>query len=121
MASYFFDSYAIIELIKGNENYNFIKEEIITTSVMNLAEVYYAILLSQNKEFADEIINSLNIYLIEITSEVAINAALFRFKNKKLKLSYIDCIGYLLAKSNNLLFLTGDKEFQNFDCVEFVK
>ena len=31
MVGYFFDSYAIIELIRGNENYNFIKEEILRT------------------------------------------------------------------------------------------
>ena len=121
MVCYFFDSYAIIELIRGNEKYNFIKEEIITTSAMNLAEVYYALLLDQNKEIADKIIESLNLDLIEITSEIAMDSALFRFKNKKLKLSYIDCIGYLLAKNSNLLFLTGDKQFENLSDVEFVK
>jgi len=121
MKSYFFDSYAIIELIKGNEKYNFVQENIIITSSMNLAEVYYALLIIENKEIADKIINSLNVELIEISSEIALKSALFRFENKKSKLSYIDCIGYMLAKENNLLFLTGDKEFENFPNVEFVK
>ena len=39
---------------------SYTKEEIITTSAMNLAEVYYALLLDQNKEVAKKIINSLN-------------------------------------------------------------
>ncbi len=39
MKGYFFDSYAIIELIKGNEKYDFVKESVIITSAMNLAEV----------------------------------------------------------------------------------
>lgn len=121
MKSYFFDSYAIIELIKGNEKYNFVQESIIITSSMNLAEVYYALLITEDKEIADKIINSLNVELIEISSEISLKSALFRFENKKLKLSYIDCIGYMLAKENNLLFLTGDKEFENFPNVEFVK
>lgn len=121
MKSYFFDSYAIIELIKGNEKYNFVQESIVITSSMNLAEVYYALLITENKEIADKIINSLNVELIEISSEIALKSASFRFENKKSKLSYIDCIGYMLAKDNNLLFLTGDKEFENFPNVEFVK
>jgi len=121
MTSYFFDSYAIIELIRGNENYDFVKEEIITTSAMNLAEVYYALLLDQNKEVAKKIINSLNVELIEITSEIAIESSLFRYENKKHKFSYIDCIGYLLAKNNNLIFLTGDMQFENLINVKFVK
>lgn len=121
MKSYFFDSYAIIELIKGNEKYNFVEDCIITTSSMNLAEVYYALLIAENKETADKIIDSLNVELIEISSEIALKSALFRFENKKSKLSYIDCIGYILAKNNNLLFLTGDKEFENLLNVEFVK
>jgi len=118
---YFFDSYAVIEIIKGNENYYFVKEEIITTSVMNLAEVYYALLLDKNKDLAEKIINLLNVELIEITSEIALSSAKFRFENKKLNLSYIDCIGYLLAKENNLIFLTGDIVFENLPNVKFVR
>jgi len=121
MKGYFFDSYAIIELIRGNEKYNFVKESIIITSSMNLAEVYYALLIVENKEIADKIINSLNVELIEISSEIALKSALLKFENKKSKLSYIDCMGYMLAKDNNLLFLTGDKEFENMPDVEFVK
>lgn len=121
MKSYFFDSYAIIELIKGNEKYNFVKESIIITSTMNLAEVYYAILIEKGRTIADKIIKSLNLELIEISSEIAIKSALFRFENKKSKLSYIDCIGYILAKDNDLLFLTGDKEFEFMANIEFVK
>ena len=32
-----------------------------------------------------------------------------------------DCIGYILAKNIGIKFLTGDKEFENLDNVEFVK
>ena len=55
--SYFFDTYAIIELIKGNSKYEFLKESIIITSSMNLAEVYYALLLENKKEVVDSIMN----------------------------------------------------------------
>ncbi len=32
-----------------------------------------------------------------------------------------DCIGYIFAKQLGIKFLTGDKEFENLDNVEFVK
>ena len=118
---YFFDTYAIIELIRENKNYGFVKDKIIITSSMNLAELYYSILLEKNEETAKRILSLLNLEILEITSDISIEAASFRFKNKRLKLSYIDCVGYILAKENNLLFLTGDKGFENMPNVEFVK
>lgn len=118
--SYFFDTYAIIELIKGNPNYEFVKDHPIITSVMNLAEVYYALLLAHGKEITDSILENLNIEFLEITPKISIESAFFRYKNKKSNLSYIDCVGYITALRNNLLFLTGNKEFKNFDNVEFV-
>ena len=45
----------------------------------------------------------------------------FKIKYKKQDLSYADCIGYIYAIKNNLLFLTGDKEFKDLKSVEFVK
>lgn len=118
--SYFFDTYAIIELIKGNPNYESVEDHLIMTSVMNLAEVYYALLLAHGKEITDSILENLNIEFLEITSKISIESAFFRYKNKKNNFSYIDCVGYITALRNNLLFLTGDKEFKNFDNVEFV-
>ena len=44
-----------------------------------------------------------------------------KFKFVKQKISFIDCIGYLIAKKNNAKFLTGDEHFRNKDNVEFVK
>ena len=119
--NYFFDSYAIIEIIKGNENYEFACDLAMITSPMNLAEVYYALLLLYNKETVDKILKNLNFQFLEITPETSKNSAIFRYQNKKLNLSYIDCVGYTLAINNDLLFLTGDKGFEKFDNVEFVK
>jgi predicted nucleic acid-binding protein len=118
---YFFDTYAIIELIKGNPNYEFVKENVIITGTMNIAEVYYALLLENNEAFADSIVKKLNVHIIDLNKNIAIMAAKFRHKNKKLSLSYVDCMGYILAKENNLLFLTGDEGFKNIDNVKLIK
>ena len=39
----------------------------------------------------------------------------------KRKLSMTDCIGYMMAKQWGIKFLTGDKEFEDMENVEYVK
>ena len=57
----------------------------------------------------------------ELDLNVLLEAAKFRHDNYNRKLSYIDCIGYLVAIKSNLKFLTGDRQFENRTNVEFVK
>ncbi len=118
---FFYDTYAIMSLIEGNENYDKYKNSIITTSILNLAELYYIFLRSHGKQTADYWVKKLNFNFIEIDKDSIIRAVEFRFDNKKEDLSLTDCVGYILALKNNLKFLTGDKEFENKKNVEFVK
>ena len=119
--NYFFDSYAILEIIKGNKNYSKFQDETIVSTVLNISEIYYALLLKFGEENSINLINKINFKIIEIPKEIAIEASIFRYKNKKLDLSYIDCIGYILSLKNNIKFLTGDRQFETMDNVEFVK
>jgi len=115
---YFFDSYAIIEITKGNPNYApFIQEEVAIT-IFNLAEIYYSALNYASEETAEKICNKYKNNSIEINDEILKEAMKF---NKKKNLSYADCIGYICSIKNNLIFLTGDKEFQTMENVEFIK
>ena len=118
---YFYDSYAIIEILERNKNYLKFSEHIITTSVLNLFEVYYSLLTKHNKITADYWAKKLNFNFIEIDSIVSVEASKFRFDNKKEKLSLTDCVGYILALKNNMKFLTGDEKFEKKKNVEFVK
>lgn len=118
---YFFDSYAILEIIDQNENYSDYSDEIIITNSLHLAEVYYRILLEHNKQTADFWMRNLRFELIDISPELAVEASLFKFENKRKNFSYADCIGYLTSIKNNLKFLTGDEGFRGFEDVEFVK
>jgi len=45
----------------------------------------------------------------------------FRVQNIKKDTSITDCISYFMAKNLGIKFLTGDKEFENLENVEFVK
>mgnify|MGYP001562646051 CR=1 FL=1 len=118
---YFFDTYALIEIIKDNENYNQYGKEEIITSILNMGELYYSLLRNFNKQIAEEWEEKLiGCYLI-VTEETIVKAMKFRFEHKDKNFSFIDCVGYILAKENNLKFLTGDKEFKEMENVEFVK
>jgi len=119
---YFFDTYALSEIISGNKNYDKYKNDIITTSTLNISEFYYFLLRAYNKKTADYLIKKLDFRLINIIKiELAVEASKFKFENKKEKLSYVDCIGYILAEKFNMKFLTGDEKFEYKKNVEFVK
>ena len=115
------DSYAIIEILKSNPDYERFSQVLLVSSRINLVEVAYHLLESFPQPKAEEIISSLKFSILEIEEKQVTRIASFRKENAKKKLSYIDCIGYVLAKENGLKFLTGDKEFEKMPNVEFVK
>ena len=121
LVGYFFDSYAVIELLKGNPRYAKYSEEVITLTIFNLVEIYWSALNDVGKEKADYIFNQFKECVVQISDEIVKEAIQFRMDNKKRNLSYADCIGYIYSIRNGLLFLTGDKEFEKLDHVEFLQ
>ena len=119
--SYFFDSYVFYEIIEGNLAFKKYTEGIgIITTRLNLMELHYGLLSLYGKEVADEHYNALLEFVIDIDDSIIKQANEFKFNNKKKKLSYVDCIGYTIAKKRNVKFLTGDVAFEDLDNVEFV-
>ena len=117
---YFFDTYAIIEIIEENKSYEKYKEEEIINSILNVGELFYALQKADEKT-ADIWYEKLKQSAIMIDAEIIKKAMKFRIENKEKKFSFIDCVGYTLAKERNLRFLTGDEGFRDIDNVEFVK
>ncbi|MCH8003156.1 MAG: PIN domain-containing protein [Nanoarchaeota archaeon] len=118
---YFFDSYALIEIILGNPNYKpYILSYIVTTK-LNIFEVYNGLLRDVGKEEAEKFLEKYYQFVIDFNKEVIKKAAQLRINYKKRDISMTDCIGYVLAKILGIKFLTGDKEFKYFDNVEFIK
>lgn len=118
---YFFDTYAIIEIIEENKNYEKYKEDDIVTSILNVGELYYALLKVNDEKTADSWLEKLKQSSIMIDAEIVKKAMKFRFENKTKKFSFIDCVGYVLARERNLRFLTGDEGFKEMENVEFVE
>ena len=116
---YFFDTYALVEIIRNNPNYVKYIHEVISTSVFNTIELYYAQLRDLGEEKAKSSYYKFKDSVLEINDDIIFGAMKLKLKNKKL--SYIDCIGYTFALKHNLKFLTGDKEFKDMDNVEFVR
>jgi predicted nucleic acid-binding protein len=119
--TFFFDTYALIELVKGSPNYLKYSDDKIITTQLNLIEFYYSLISEFSKEIAKTIYFKFKDCSKEIDDEIIFEAMEFRKKYNKRKLSYVDCIGYIFAKKNNIEFLTGDKEFEDLPGVEFVK
>jgi len=120
--TYFFDTYALYEILVGSQNYSKYARDIkIVTTRLNLIELHYRILRELGKAVADEKYDYFKKFIISISDDVIKKANEFRCKNKKQKLSYVDCIGYVLATTRGMRFLTGDNAFKGMDGVEFVK
>ena len=119
--SYFFDTYAVMEIIRANKDYRkYTLSNIITTN-LNLFELFYHVLKAVDEITAKSVLSKYSKFAVDFDNEVIAEAATFRFNHKKKNLSMTDCIGYVVAKKRGIKFLTGDKEFEKFDNVEFVK
>ena len=119
---FYFDTYALIEIGKGNPKYENYKEGIkILLNKLNLLEFSYYLIKQGRKEEAQGIFDKYSRFNTDYDNETLIKAAEMKFRFLKERLSFIDCIGYILAKKNNAKFLTGDERFRNKDNVEFVK
>lgn len=117
----FFDSYALVEMLEGNENYERFADDIVTTTKMNLFEVYYAFLRKGRKDMARMALKYYYDCAVDFDMSVIADAGVLKFSLVKQKVSMVDCIGYVLAEKLGMRFLTGDKEFENLPNVEFVK
>ena len=118
----FYDTYAILEIISGNANYkNYLKNIGIVTSRLNLMELYYRLYVLFGIETAELYFQRYNLFVVEVDDFIVKKAMIFKAENKNKDLSYVDCIGYIFAMKNKIKFLTGDRQFEQMENVEFVK
>jgi predicted nucleic acid-binding protein len=119
--SYFLDTYAMIEIAKGNKKFEPYLDHDLHTSLYNLYEFYTILLRDFNETIAQEFFYQFKRHIVPIKDDHIFKASKFMLENSKKRLSYADCIGYIIARENGIKFLTGDKEFENLDNIEFVK
>jgi len=119
--TYFFDSYAIIEVLKGNKKYQKYKNDLLITTKLNIFEVFYYLLRTKGIEAANKFMIHYYPIITEFNEDIIKKAAIFKYSRKNQKISMVDSIGYELARYYSITFLTGDKEFNGLKGVEFVK
>lgn len=119
--NYFFDTYAIIEILNSNLSYKKYIDKEVTITTFNLAEIYYSCLNNFNEQDLEKIYTKYRDSVVDIDDETLKEAMQFRKDLRKRNVSYADCIGYIYAKRHGMKFLTGDKEFEGLAHVEFVK
>ncbi len=122
LRTYFWDTYALYGAIDGRLSYsNYKKDVVIMTTKMNLMELHYILLSKFGKEIADHYYSCFSEFAIDIDDELIKKANGFRLAFKNRKFSYIDCLGYIMAKLRGAKFLTGDSQFKDLENVEFVR
>ncbi len=120
--TFFYDTYALFAISLGQESYRKYESEVkIITTITNLYELYYTLIQEDFYKEAEKFFDKFLPYCVEIEPETVKEAAVFRLRNKKLNLSYVDALGYIIAQKYNVLFLTGDDGFRKLSNVEFVK
>ena len=118
--TFLYDTYALIELLNKNPNYEKYSTKEIVINGFIFAEICYQ-LIKDNVKNLHEYLNEIEPAIINPSPKMIIEAMKFRYENKKKKMSTTDCISYIMAKELEIKFLTGDKEFEHLENVEFVK
>jgi len=125
MAEYLADTYALVEILKGNPNYGKYSSAELYTTEFNLLELPYALVRDFGVEKAEGILeivkSSVTVVVPEVHHYVLASEIRIQERKNEKKLSLIDCLGYVIAKSLGVRFLTGDREFEGMANVEFVK
>jgi|SRR3989339_1025949 len=120
--TFFFDSYALIEIYEKNLKYEKYAKANVVTTYFQVYEVYYSFI---RNGYSEKEINDFFEFLqglcIELSFDWIPKASEFKKIYKKRDLSYADCLGYVIAEEMGIKFLTGDKEFENLPNVEFVR
>lgn len=116
--TYFFDTYAFFEVLRGNPSYARYPSAHAATTLFNLAEFNFACKREKRPD-ADAATRKLATFLVPVHVEDICNAMDLRMVRRELSIP--DAIGYSVAGRLGIKFLTGDKAFEKMPNVEFVK
>lgn len=117
--AYFFDTYAFLEILDGNKDYEKYRNSIKITTIFNLMELHLSLLRGAGNAYAKGVYHKLMRHVVPVYDKAI-------FDGNRLKLimkgaSYVDCVGYAMARHHGIKFLTGDRLFKNMEGVEFVE
>lgn len=115
------DTYALIELARGNKDFLSLLEKDFAIVDVIMAEFYGVVLREFSKNIADIWYKKLSSYVVDAPTDILIKAIIFRAENKKSNFSFFDCVGYVFSVENGYKFVTGDEAFKGMKGVDFRK
>lgn len=118
---YFFDTYALIEVIRGNHRYEPYKNAAIFVTIFNIVELHYALLREFSSITAEEYAGKYIPFQVTISLDIIKEANALKLHLRKRELSAADVIGYATAQKLGIKFLTGDEDFEDLAGVEYIK
>lgn len=119
MNKYFFDSYALFEIVYGNEKFKPYAEAGGLTTLFNIAELNYGLKKEKSASEANRITDRFRPNTAKVLWQDIKDAMDLKIKHKKMSIP--DVIGYMVAKRLSIPFLTGDGDFEGLENVELVK
>jgi len=119
VARFFLDTYALIEIVRGNPRYRRYLSAELRTGLWNLAELYLAILRDRGDAEARRQFVRFRTIAVDPDDEWLFEA--LALKARRPALSYADAIGYTAARRVGARFLTGDEAFRRLPDVEFCR
>ena len=115
------DTYVLVEISNGNPKFmTYLNSDFVITD-LTLVEFYSVILREYDERTADYWFRKFEQYAIPVEKSILKEAVKFRYEHKKSGISFFDAVGYLFSIKERYIFVTGDKEFENFENVEFKK
>ena len=118
---FYLDTYALMEIDKGNPNYSSLRSAEFKICDITLCEFYGVVLREQGRWKADDWLNKLSPFSESSNLLVLTESVRYRSENKSLNLSFPDAVGYVHSKTNHGTFVTGDKSFEKLPHVKYVK
>lgn len=114
------DTYALVEIGDGNPAFvGLLNEKVVVTDI-TMAEFYADLYKKFGLSTANYWHRKLAPLCRPVSRDILIKAVTYRVDNKKQGLSFFDCVGYIFAIENNLVFVTRDKEFKEKPHVQFM-
>ncbi|HEY5538717.1 MAG TPA: hypothetical protein VIL58_04160 [Thermoplasmata archaeon] len=123
ISKYFYDSWAILAHLTDPKIRPYFRSGRGVTTWLNLMEVYDALLRDGSSEpKAREHVAAAEPHLIDFSFEDVLDAMSLRhrLRSRGKNFSYVDSIGYYLARKRRLQFLTGDRAFRGLPGVSML-
>jgi predicted nucleic acid-binding protein len=111
ISRYFYDSWAILEYLSKGQLAPYFRTGRGVTTWLQLMEVFYALLRDgKTGSEAREVVTALQPHLVDFSFDDVLAAMELRIRmvRKARNLSYVDAIGYYVARKHGLRFLTRD-------------